>query len=564
MPLLIVLIAAFCIFLYYVYYKYKRSNYKHVFFKTTVYRPLFWGIGILLVIPILINLLFPDTHIPLSSFKRVFIDKKVQNELLMQGNIIAYYQNIVKVIWQNINIAGFISASLIMATWFIFINRIDIFKKENFKYPILVVILGMFFSILTFLIQDILLLKFSFSLKGNILHDLFVTTFLGIGVVEEFVKLIPFFLILKFTREVDEPFDYILYACMSALGFAFIENLGYFSLLDGNVIPGRAFMSVVGHMIFSSFCVYGLVLAKFNYQKPSSRYFLISFFSGAMLHALYNYFIFSHSPILHFVFFIFILQSWAIIINNAINNSNFFDFKIVFQAQKLRLFLSIMLSSILTITYLIHALESGKEAANNYFFASCLFGGFFLIFYVTSLSNYDLVKGYWRPITIRFSAPNVNQLPGNRGTGSLLSIFKYNYIIPVNLVNYRINMKPPHYNNLLHGIMDEVAGEIIDRICLYTYDKQTGKEFIETDWFLVKLKQELLIQPYLETKCIGTHILLKLEDKTDSLVHDTDLRCFLRLIPGLNQLQDLKPEKENFAFAGFMLINIAEVPAHAF
>ena len=85
----------------------------------------------------------------------------------------------------------------------------------------------------------------------------------GIGVIEEFVKFVPFLIILKFTKIINEPIDYIMYASLSALGFAFVENFNYFDDGSINIIHSRALTASIAHMVFSSLVVYGLILAKY-------------------------------------------------------------------------------------------------------------------------------------------------------------------------------------------------------------------------------------------------------------------------------------------------------------
>lgn len=387
--------------------------------------------------------------------------------------------------------------------------------------------------------------------------------------IEEIVKLIPFLIILKFTNEINEPYNYILYAALSALGFAFIENLIYFRELNGVIIQGRALMLVVGHMLFSSFAVYGLVLAKYRHKQSPLSYFIISFLSAAFLHGLYDYLLFESLLLLLIPLFIFSIQAWTVIVNNAINNSKFFDSNISFQAERLRFFLAIMLTGILVLNYLANAIQFANQIANDNYIRSCFFGELLIVFYVTNLSNYDLVKGYWRPIQIRMSPPDNYKLPNSDNVGGLLtlyiglmSIYTYNFIKPANIVNYKITLHPPHYNKVLYGIMENARGKIMDRVCLYSKEENTNKEYIDTDWFLVEFENPLSIQEYIDFAHIGTHVLLKLESKTDSLIHDEDIRGFMKLIPDMSLVTGEKPQYDHFASAGYILINSLEIPGY--
>jgi RsiW-degrading membrane proteinase PrsW (M82 family) len=137
----------------------------------------------------------------LDILQIIHIDNAHQQSLLAEGNLIGYCAGILSVIWHNMNLTGFVSALLILITWFIYIYRIDIFHKESLRYALITLFLGMGFSLLTFLISDIVNLVYHITYTGNLFNDLFLYSFLGIGVIEEFVKLIPFLIILKFTMK---------------------------------------------------------------------------------------------------------------------------------------------------------------------------------------------------------------------------------------------------------------------------------------------------------------------------------------------------------------------------
>ncbi|MDJ1496951.1 PrsW family intramembrane metalloprotease [Cytophagaceae bacterium DM2B3-1] len=543
-------------------YNYWKSRNKHLFFKTGSTRSLLWVFFILVLSPVAVNYWFPDMTVDLKADTIIHLDEVQQRNLLRDGEIGEYYKNIVSVIWHNMNWVGFVSALLIMVTWFIYIHRMDVFHKEKLRYQIGTLLLGMICSLLVAVITDGIDLYHPITYTGHFWYDLFVFSFLDIGVIEEFVKLIPFFIILKFTKEIDEPYDYILYACLSALGFAFIENLIYFKNITGTIIQGRAMLSVVGHMLESSFAVYGLVISRYQHSSSKIVYFGVSFLIASFLHGLYDYLLFEHMLLLVIGIFIFEIQAWTIMVNNTINNSQFFHFKTAHRDEKLRFFLAVMLSGILVLNYFVDAFQYGKQDANTNYLQSCLYSGLLIIFYVTHLSNYDLVKGYWRPIEFRISPPDYDHVPVNRGLASLLSVFKYNFIQPVNIVNYIVTIQPPHYNQLVYGYMSLNKGKIVDRICLLSVS-DNGKESIDPDWFVVKLRDDLDLEDCLDDQHVHSFLLIKLETKSDSLIHDEDIRVFMRLIPDMQMVRSKQPiRKDAFPPIGYGLVNSVFVPGY--
>jgi hypothetical protein len=109
--------------------------------------------------------------------------------------------------------------------------------------------------------------------------------------------------------------------------------------------------------------------------------------------------------------------------------------------------------------------------------------------------------------------------------------------------------------------MENTSGNIINRVCLYSKEENT-REYIDTDWFLVELENPLSIQEYIDFTHINSHVLLKLESKTDSLIHDEDIRGFMKLIFDMRLVNCEKPQYEHFASAGYVLINSLEIPEY--
>ena len=154
-----------------------------------------------------------------------------------------------------------------------------------------------------------------------------------IGFSEEFIKLIPWVVFAIFSRKIKEPYDYILYACASALGFAFTENLYY--LEESHNISGRSVLSTVGHMFDATLVAYGLILAKYRCHQIWKKIgvILLFFFLSCLSHGFYDYLLISPAQkgklFITIIFFLLSLHFWMFMMNNAMNNSSFYDFKSV-------------------------------------------------------------------------------------------------------------------------------------------------------------------------------------------------------------------------------------------
>jgi RsiW-degrading membrane proteinase PrsW (M82 family) len=108
------------------------------------------------------------------------------------------------------------------------------------------------------------------------------------GLVEEFFKFLPFFLIMLYLKTFDEKTDGIIYASTIALGFASFENIGYLPLLEDFELFGRAFASPLTHTIFSSIWGYSVGMARLEGNSlltASFRGLLIA----ALCHGMFNF-----------------------------------------------------------------------------------------------------------------------------------------------------------------------------------------------------------------------------------------------------------------------------------
>ena len=92
----------------------------------------------------------------------------------------------------------------------------------------------------------------------------FIYVFIGIALVEEFVK---WFIVKKAiynTNKFDEYYDSIVYCTFVSLGFAGLENIGYVTQNGFAVGILRALTSVPGHACYGVIMGYYLCYTKFN------------------------------------------------------------------------------------------------------------------------------------------------------------------------------------------------------------------------------------------------------------------------------------------------------------
>src|SRR5690606_36837152 len=123
-------------------------------------------------------------------------------------------------------LAAYILIAFFIAwVWIDYYRLIDIYEKEHLKYILFTFFFGGLSAFLVLNLEQYFFGYFNFELSGNWFNDFMYSTF-RIGLVEEVAKAIPFVITLfLFGKQLNEPIDFIAFICISALGFAAVENI---------------------------------------------------------------------------------------------------------------------------------------------------------------------------------------------------------------------------------------------------------------------------------------------------------------------------------------------------
>ncbi len=189
---------------------------------------------------------------------------------------------------------------------FIFIYYLDKYDKEPIKLLLKLFFYGMLVSIPVILIEKVLL---SFDVFAPFISHLYQALIVA-GFTEEFFKRYVVISIAFNDRHFNEKFDGIVYAVVTALGFATLENILYvaFRYQSYTVAFSRALVSVPGHMLFAITMGYYLSLAKFAPNEGKKRYyFVLSLVAPIILHGLFDFIIYVQAYIILPIFLIFLV-----------------------------------------------------------------------------------------------------------------------------------------------------------------------------------------------------------------------------------------------------------------
>lgn len=447
---------------------------------------------------------------------------------------------------------GFIAAFLIAMMWLIYIFRLDIFRPEKFISLFLFFVAGMFSVILVFFLNDSASLFVEWSITGAFFNDLFYSIIM-IGIPEEFAKVLPLFILVLFGKNIKEPIDYIIYGGASALGFAFVENLIYFQEVTSGIIHGRAYFSVIGHVIDTSFVAYGFVIAKFQFRnkKNTAYVVLLSFLAACFVHGVYDLLLFQRLTFLFYIFFILIVQFWVIAVNNCMNNSTHFNYRIAPRAERSRLYITMSLTAVFALEYIYVAFVHGSDGANHQLFANSGFAGLLIIFFSSNLSSFNLVKGYWR--NVRTSHAEKRGYGGRGKMHPMISWYFINAVQAHNYVGLRVKISNDPHNKILGEVIEgEHTGKIVDRIIL---NDENGQD---SNWFIVKLTDPIRL-----AYDLNDYILVKPRYNEDSLLFEDEIEIYFKGIPDIEMLKQKNPDKKLFPFYGWAYMALGDKPMAA-
>lgn len=328
--------------------------------------------------------------------KRIFFD---------DADVIGYAGALFDLVTKKITLLGFIAALLVMLAWLLYIRRLDVFEPEPWLPILLVLGTGALFAYLVFPISDFIQTVLDFTLNGDPGNDFFYC-WLAIGVPEELVKILPVLLLLRFSKHINEPYDYILYGSVAALGFAFSENMLYYQEGDLDNISGRALYAVVSHMFDTSVICYGMLLNRYKLKRNPYINFVFFFLLASIAHGFYDFWLINEwaqqFAILTVLFFLFSIHVWVLFKNNALNNSTFFNPKTKIDNQKIKFTLIASLVGIVMLEYLFVAYQADPEQANINLSGEVMSTGLLVVYLATNFSRFKLQRGRWNKLKLPF------------------------------------------------------------------------------------------------------------------------------------------------------------------
>lgn len=421
-----------------------------------------------------------------------------------------------------------IALSFLMSyTWYRYLTWLDPFEREGRRWELFVFIMGCAATFLTWPLTDLVVPTLGLKLDGDPWNDWWFSV-IGIGLVEETVKLLPLLVLLAFTRQADEPYDLILYASLGALGFAFVENTLYLLRTDLHAVGGRVLYASVAHLFFSSIVAYAIAMARHK-GRPVLPYALVGLLLAALAHGFYDYWLLSPArPYLFtLMFFLGSIHLWVAMKGNLVNLSPHYQEEMRPQPTMFRYRMINALSAIFLFAFVMKFMLEGRAAAYALLHAQGSTMATTLLFLAISLSSFRFVPGYIAPL---------------RPKGQL-----WRMLLPVvswgeDLTGRRLLMRFPEQRSdarhfpALHRSLP-LEGRLAQRVIMDD----------DQDWYLFKPDAHI---PF--DGADSTSLLIRPHRENDTLPEDRYVVVVTMAFNGTPLLHDGRAQRAQLEFAGFV------------
>lgn len=437
--------------------------------------------------------------------------------------------------------ASLLVSALISYTWYRYLTWLDPFEREPFRWELTVFLLSCSIALAVPRAYGWFEERTGFTLTGDHWNDWWYCVGV-IGGIEELAKLLPLLFVWRLTRQVNEPFDFILYASVSALGFAFVENTGYLRATNLEAVMGRALMASVAHMFFSSIPAYALAMHAHRRERsgasgmPVIVVLLLAFVLAATCHGFYDFWLLDRSRpgAVTVVFFIVSLQVWSIMKNNLLNISPHYTHRARPASRMFRYRLINGMLFILGVALVAAFVHGGKGAATHLLTINSNSMALMLVLTAMHFSAYAPIPGYLAPL---------------RPPGHVLRWFLPRIEWERDLSGARLELRPHSrlaFVKRWTGLMAELplAATVHRRVVVGD----------ETDWYLLDPEHTITVRDIRYP-----HLIMNVHADYDTLADD---RLVMVHLAGLTVLEPGRShwEKEELTLLGSPLALLTALP----
>ena len=312
--------------------------------------------------------------------------------------LLPYLRALTAPIYSPQNVLLLTISLVVVLVWVFYLKSLKFFRAFEWKYVLLTWLFSAVLSELTLILYDFWSLM-GITRKGDLIGDL-IYFVAGVGFIEELIKCLSVLLVLWFGKKViREPLDYLILASVSALGFAFGENVLYYTD-NFDAIDTRAMTSTLLHMVLTSVVFYGYVL--FKSRNKSVTYLFLTFFSAVCFHGVYDFWLSVEVPFLALFSLLMLFFGsvvWVKISNNLINISPYFQTSQIKTFSSFAIPIIAGLSMVVLVEYFYSIYAYGALIANTHTVTSSIVTVVLISGVVVNLSKISAVKDEWKSLS---------------------------------------------------------------------------------------------------------------------------------------------------------------------
>lgn len=316
-------------------------------------------------------------------------------EDLRQGKALAYLGDMFRAEVNEATLVGVLSSLAIAVVFLGYFYFVDVFDDQKTGHFILAFGLGLLTAPLSSVFYDLGYCFASVQQTGDNWKDLFYYIF-GVGLFEETAKLLPVLVIVFLLRLWKEPADILIFASLSGLGFATVENINYIGgEAIGHMVP-RTLSSVVMHVSLTTLAAYG-----FFYARRRANHWglvpLVCFGAAVLAHGLYDYFIqtdfWGYGGYISLFMVLYFMAIYQRMIQSGLDQSP--EAGALTKNIHLSLYLFYGFLAIFLMQFAILNTRYGLGTAGWSLFMTLLGSTLLLCYFLTSFGQIKVIKGKW-------------------------------------------------------------------------------------------------------------------------------------------------------------------------
>jgi RsiW-degrading membrane proteinase PrsW (M82 family) len=180
--------------------------------------------------------------------------------------------------------------------WLWYFYRQDRYEPEPLKLVFKIFLAGVVLVVPAGLLEQIWRSQLLTAIRDADWPTFLVMAFLVISLIEEGLKTLFLWWLVRNNQELDEPVDGIIYGITLGLGFASLENLLWAGVFGFGVAALRAVVTTLAHASFTGWV--GYYIARYKLKSRNQPLLLLNGFLLAFAsHGLYDFLLFLRNPL---------------------------------------------------------------------------------------------------------------------------------------------------------------------------------------------------------------------------------------------------------------------------